>query len=88
MEEKIKRPGCEFEYAVRGPRGDPDCFEEREVITMPETFTKPFNYSTDLLIMPHPTLRKYVHFLGHAEVDPEYHLYPFKRERTEPKDEI
>jgi hypothetical protein len=23
-----------------------------------------------------------------SEVDPDYHLYPYKRERIEPKDEI
>jgi hypothetical protein len=55
---------------------------------MPQSFLKPFNYSTDLLIMPHPTIREYVPFLGFAEVDPEYKLYPYKRERIEAKDEV
>jgi hypothetical protein len=39
---------------------------------MPSTFSKPFNYSTELLIMPHPTIREYVPYQSHSEVDPEY----------------
>lgn len=88
LEEKIMRPGCEFEYIIRGPRGDPESFEDREIITMPSTFKKPLNYATDLIILPHPTLREYVPFLSHSEIDPEYHLYPYPRPRNEPKDEI
>ena len=55
---------------------------------MPKTFLKPFDYSVDLLLRAHPTLKDYVPLLPHAEVDPDYHLYPEARKRYEPKDEI
>ncbi len=55
---------------------------------MPKTFLKPFDYSTNLLLRPHPSLRTYLPMKEHAETDPEYHLYPYKRERITPTDEI
>ena len=51
-------------------------------VAMPKTFLKPLDYSIDLLLRPHPTLRKYegkicqYNETGNTEVDPEYHLHP------------
>ena len=57
-------------------------------VAMPSTFVKPIDYSIDLLVRTHPTLRSYQNQLSCTEVDPEYHLYPSKRERICPKDEV
>jgi hypothetical protein len=55
---------------------------------MPKTFLKPFDYSIDLLIKSHPTLREYCQQKMQSEIDPDYHLFTYPRERIEPKDEI
>ena len=55
---------------------------------MPRAFVKPFDFSIELVIRTHPTLRSYCKQLECSEVDPSYHLYPSKKERLEPKDEI
>ena len=57
-------------------------------VAMPSSFVKPLDYSIDLLVRNHPTLRCYQSQLSCTEVEPEYHLYPQKRERVMPKDEI
>ena len=57
-------------------------------VAMPSSFVKPLDYSIDLLVRTHPTLRSYQSQLSCTEVEPEYHLYPNKRERIMPKDEI
>lgn len=41
---------------------------------MPKTFLKPFDYSIDLIIRSHPTLREYVELRKQTEVDPDYAL--------------
>jgi len=58
------------------------------IVEMPMSFLKPLNYSIDLLVKPHPTLRAYTNLKQHSEVDPEFHLFPYERKRIEPKDEI
>ena len=55
---------------------------------MPPTFLKPFDYSIDLLVKAHPTLREYVKLKMQSETDPDYNLYTTLRPRTDPKDEI
>jgi hypothetical protein len=55
---------------------------------MPSSFVKPLDYSIDLLVRSHPTLRSYNTQIACAEVDSEYHLYPNKRDRVMPKDEV
>lgn len=55
---------------------------------MPSSFLKPVDYSIDLLVRTHPTLRKYEHQVASTEVDPEFHLYPNPRVREDLKDEI
>ena len=55
---------------------------------MPKTFLKPFDYSVDLLVRPHPTLREYAKQKMQSEVDPDYYLYTMPRLRSDPKDEI
>lgn len=55
---------------------------------MPRAFVKPFDFSIELVIRTHPTLRSYCKQLECSEVDPSYHLYPSKKERLEPKDEV
>jgi hypothetical protein len=55
---------------------------------MPKTFLKPFDYSIDLLVRAHPTLREYVQQRSQSETDPDYHLYSYNRPRIEPPDEI
>ena len=57
-------------------------------VAMPSSFVKPLDYSIDLLVRTHPTLRCYQGQLSCSEVEFEYHLYPNKRERIMPKDEI
>lgn len=57
-------------------------------VAMPSSFLKPIDYSIDLLVRAHPTLRKYENQLPCTEVDPEFHLYPLPRIRNDLKDEI
>ncbi len=58
------------------------------IVKMPNTMLKPFDYSISLLLRPHPSLRVYLPLKEHVETDPEYHLYPYRRERIVPTDEI
>lgn len=55
---------------------------------MPSSFLKPIDYSIDLLVRTHPTLRIYEKQVKCVEADPEFKLYPAKRERIEIKDEM
>lgn len=57
-------------------------------VAMPKAFVKPFDFSIELVVRTHPTLRSYCKQLECTEVDPSYHLYPSQKERLEPKDEI
>lgn len=57
-------------------------------VAMPSSFVKPLDYSVDLLVRNHPTLREYINQEACTEVDPEYSLYPRPRQRIQPKDEI
>lgn len=57
-------------------------------ISMPKAFVKPFDYSLDLLLRKHPTIRHYEKQTDFTEIDPSYHLYPGPKPRLEPKDEI
>jgi hypothetical protein len=41
-------------------------------VAMPPNFLKPLDYSIDLLVRSHPTLRIYEKQLGCSEVDPEF----------------
>lgn len=38
---------------------------------MPKTFLKPLDYSIDLLVRAHPTLRDYTDLRRQSEVDPD-----------------
>ena len=56
---------------------------------MPKTFLKPFDYSIDLLVRSHPTLREYSELRRQTEVDPDFALNThMPRNRVEPRDEI
>ena len=57
-------------------------------VAMPASFVKPLDYSVDLLVRTHPTLREYCKQVSCVEVDAESALYPLKKERIMPKDEI
>ena len=60
-------------------------------VAMPASFTKPFDYSVDLLVRSHPTLRKYLKQVKVKETEPGYVLDPSERPpllRPQPKDEI
>jgi len=57
-------------------------------VAMPSGFRKPLEYSVDLLVRTHPTLRQYKQQVPCTEVDPEFQLYPAKRDREQLKDEI
>ncbi len=57
-------------------------------VAMPKAFLKPLDYSVDLLVRSHPTLRQYQAQIQCSEVDPEYRLYPIPRPRVMPKDEV
>ena len=62
------------------------------IVKMPQTFLKPFEYSSELLLRSdqHPTLRQYVAqpATSSTEADPIFALYPYLRIRNEPLDEI
>jgi len=62
------------------------------IVKMPQTFLKPYDYSSELLLRSdqHPTLRQYVAqpSTSSTEVDPQFALFPYQRIRTEPLDEI
>ena len=57
-------------------------------VDMPQGLLKPLDYSIDLIIRTHPTLREYQNQLNSTETDPEYTLYPKPRDREEMKDEV
>lgn len=57
-------------------------------VAMVATFLKPVDYSIDLLVRSHPTLREYTHQVSCSEVEPEYYLHPMKKERLPLMDEI
>ena len=61
-------------------------------VQMPKTFLKPLDYSIDLLVRMHPTLRTYQEIRARqTEVDPDYALsngFIGGRGRTDPRDEI
>ena len=54
----------------------------------PASFVKPLDFSVDLLVRTHPTLREYCKQVSCAEVDAEAALHPLKKERVMPKDEV
>jgi hypothetical protein len=67
--------------------------KEKEIVSgsnvsMPLGFKKPLDYSIDLLVRTHPTLRKYENQVLCADTDPEHLLYPLSRQRTDLRDEI
>lgn len=45
-------------------------------VAAPASFVKPLDYSVDLLVRTHPTLREYCRQVSCVEVDPESALYP------------
>lgn len=55
---------------------------------MPTGFTKPIDFSVDLLVKEHPTLREYTKQSNSTEVDTEFNLAPQKRTRQQQSDEI
>lgn len=57
-------------------------------VAMPPSFLKPLDYSIELLVKSHPTLRAYCQQVECSEVDPAFVLFPLKRDRVHPKDEI
>lgn len=57
-------------------------------VAAPASFVKPLDYSVDLLVRTHPTLREYCRQVSCVEVDAESALYPLEKERIMPKDEI
>ena len=66
---------------------------EKEIVSganvkMPASFTKPFDFSIELLVRSHPTLRLYCKQMTTTEVEPSYYLHPSQRLRIQPKDEI
>jgi hypothetical protein len=50
-------------------------------IAMVPSFLKPLDYTVELLVRTHPTLREYTDQVACSETDPEYYLYPVKKER-------
>ena len=62
------------------------------IVKMPQTFLKPYDYSSELLLRSdqHPTLRQYLAqpLTSSTEVDPQFALFPYQRTRPEPLDEI
>lgn len=57
-------------------------------VAMVSSFLKPIDYTIELLVRTHPTLREYTNQVTCSEVDPEYCLYPAKKDRIDMKDEI
>jgi hypothetical protein len=67
--------------------------DEKEIVSganvaMVPSFLKPLDYTVELLVRTHPTLREYTHQVACSETDPEYQLHPSKKERIPLKDEI
>lgn len=57
-------------------------------VAMVPSFLKPVDFAIDLLVRSHPTLREYTHQVGCSEIDPEYYLYPARKDRLPLMDEI
>ncbi len=88
---KPLRPGAEYEYSVRGVRGDPDLGDKRpeeRFVTMPATMLVPLSYDPERLVVPNPSLRVYAPAERYSEVDPEYPLKPRVRPEKDIMDEI
>ena len=57
-------------------------------IAMVPSFLKPLDYTVELLVRTHPTLREYTEQVACSDTDPEYHLHPSKKDRIQMKEEI
>ena len=80
MQQKQKeRRGCEHEYAIRGPKGEPESYlsPDQGLIHMPETMVRPLDYDPTAVICPHPTIREYLPYKSHYKVA----LVPEERKR-------
>jgi hypothetical protein len=84
--EKIQFAAYEQQKLLRKDKKD---IVSGAIVNMPKTFLKPFDYSIDLLVKAHPTLREYSELRRMTEVDPEYALNnQMARKRVEPRDEV
>jgi hypothetical protein len=84
--EKIQFAAFEQQKLLRKDKKD---IVSGAIVNMPKTFLKPFDYSIDLLVRTHPTVREYAELRRMTEVDPECALNnAMPRQRIEPRDEI
>lgn len=106
--DKVLRPGCEYENAIRQLSGEPElekiqmaAHEQMELlkqkekdivsganVAAPVAFLKPLDFSIELVIKTHPTLRIYCQQFDCTEIDPSCALHAKMLPRLEPKDEI
>jgi len=88
---KPLRPGAEYEYSIRGTRGDPE-LEDKKVelkfANMPATMLVPLDYKQEKLVIPNSQLRVYSKVEKFSEIDVEHHLQPRVRNEKELLDEI
>ena len=88
---KPLRPGAEYEYSVRGVRGDPELGDkkvEEKFTNMPATMLVPLEYNQEKLVIPNTSLRVYTQVERYSEVDIDHHLQPKIRPEREIMDEI
>ncbi len=88
---KPLRPGAEYEYSLRGTRGDPKLSDkpaEEKFLSTPATMNAPLEYKPEQLVVPNDSLRVYLPPEKFSEVDVEHHLQPHVRPEIEVPDEI
>lgn len=88
---KPLRPGAEYEYSLRGIRGDPqlgDKKPEDRFVSIPATMTAPLDYNCERLVVPNSLLRVYISPEKYTETDIENPLKPKVRSAIDVKDEI
>lgn len=88
---KPLRPGAEYEYSMRGIRGDPqigDKKPEERFVSTPATMTAPLEYNNERLVIPNPLLRVYINSEKFSETDVDNPLKPGVRPAVDVQDEI
>lgn len=85
------RPGAEYEYSLRGVRGDPELYDkkpEEQFALTPISMEMPLEYNWERLVIPNPLLREYIKPDQFSEIDVENPLKPRVRSQVDVQDEI
>jgi len=67
------RTGAEEEYFYNGPSG---VFDKMEVLNLPSTCLKIFDFEFEKYITPHNSLRVFIRLPERSEIDPDFGLLP------------